>query len=100
MAHKALAWPGRFRLMPLSLGRLRKNSLRLDGASVYLQPPIMADYPAWARLRRENQAYLQPREQAGRTNRTCTLIFVGAFAAMQRSARRARPCVFHPPPRR
>jgi ribosomal-protein-alanine N-acetyltransferase len=62
MAPKALAWPGQFRLMPLSLRGLRKNSLRLDGASVYLQPPIMADYPAWARLRRENQAYLQPRE--------------------------------------
>jgi len=62
MAPKASGWPGRFRLKPLSLAVLGKNNLRLDGAKIYLTPPVMADYPAWVRLRRENQAYLQPRE--------------------------------------
>jgi len=36
----------------------------VEGRSVLLRPPVMADYLAWTALREESQAYLQPWEPA------------------------------------
>ena len=36
--------------------------LTLEGEGVRLRPPRMADFPAWAELRRESRAFLQPWE--------------------------------------
>ena len=36
--------------------------LLLEDEGVRLRPPRMADYPAWAELRRESRAFLQPWE--------------------------------------
>ena len=37
-------------------------ALHLEGDGVRLRPPRMADHPAWAELRRESRAFLQPWE--------------------------------------
>ncbi|PHY12342.1 30S ribosomal protein S5 alanine N-acetyltransferase [Caulobacter sp. B11] len=35
---------------------------RLEGREVYLRPPRLADYPAWARVRARSKAFLEPWE--------------------------------------